>query len=281
MSQLLPVLRCAVPTLYAATVLLYGLTFLGRGEWTRRFARPAFWSTLAVHFLFLITFVWVNGRIPLAALPEVLTVVAFTTALAYFYVETRTNNTATGFFALGLAALLQFAASGRIALVQEVSPLLRQPAFGLHTGMTILGYSAFAVSAVYGFLFLLLYHELKSSRFGLIYRRLPALDVLAKMNIRSAVLGLASLSVGMVSGIVWASRLHPGFLSDPMFLMTVLVWLVYAGGILAHYSLGWRGKPTIYLTICGFVLMGAALAAVRVFLKSFHSFDVLTWNLLS
>ncbi len=63
--------------------------------------------------------------------------------------------------------------------------------FGLHAGMAILGYSAFAVSAIYGFLFLLLYHDLKSTHFGLIYRRLPSLDVLAKMNIRAAVLGLA------------------------------------------------------------------------------------------
>ncbi len=280
MNYLLPVLRCAVPSLYFLTLVLYGLRFLGRGERCARLARPAFCTVLGLHAFFLATFVAVHRRIPLAAAPEILTVIAFTTALAYFYVETRTGDLSTGFFLLGFSTLLQFAASGRIALDLEVPPLLRDPMFGLHTGMAILGYSAFAVSAIYGFLFLLLYHDLKSTRFGLIYRRLPPLDILGGMNIRAAVFGLASLTVAIGSGVIWAEKLHPGFVRDPMFLLTLLVWLIYAVCVFAYYRLGWRGKRAIYLSISGFVLMGLALIGVSGFLNSFHHFAdiVAPWN---
>jgi ABC-type uncharacterized transport system permease subunit len=220
----------------------------------------------------------VNRRIPLAVPAEVLTVVAFCTTLAYGYVETRTKNLSTGMFVLAFSTALQLAASGRIALQQEVPPLLRMPSFGLHTGTAILGYSAFAVSAIYGLLFLLLYHELKASRFGLIYRRLPPLEVLAAMNIRAAVLGLASLTIAILAGAFWASRLYPGFIADPMFIVTLLVWCVYALCVFAHYRLGWRGKRTIYLSISGFLLMGLGLVSANIFLRTFHRFDVVSWN---
>jgi ABC-type transport system involved in cytochrome c biogenesis permease subunit len=272
MNHLLPVFRCAVPTLYILTLLLYGLHFFGRGRAYARFARPALLTSLLVHLLYLTVFIVVHRRIPLAAAPEILTVVAFMTGVAYLYVETRTRNLATGVFLLGFTTLVQIASSGRIQLQLETPPLLRVPLFGLHAGAAIFGYSAFAVSAVYGVLFLLLYHDLKSTHFGLIYRRMPPLDVLCDMNIRAAAIGLASLTVAILAGVAWAMQIQPGFPRDPMFLITLVVWAIYAACVLAYYGFGWRGKRSIYLSITGFVLMGLTLVAVTLFRYSFHRF---------
>lgn len=277
MIHLLTVLRCAVPTLYVLSVVLYALRFLGRGERYSHLARPVFLFTLAVHLAFLAAFIATHRRIPLATAPEILTVIAFSTAAAYAYVETRTKNEMTGLFLVGFSMLLQFASSGRIALEGEVKPLLRVPLFGLHTLSAILGYSAFAVSAIYGVLFLLLYKELKSTHFGLVYRRLPPLEVLAKMNIRAAAFGFAALTLAIPVGIRWALQLYPGFMTDPMFLTTVFVWVIYAVCLVAHYLLGWRGHRTVYLSIGGFILMGVALVALNILLHSFHRFAGLAW----
>jgi HemX protein len=277
-NHVLPVFRCAVPTLYILTWALYGLHFLGKARPWARFARPTFIVTLAMHALYLADFILAHRRIPLASAPEILTVVAFMTGVAYFWVETHTRDLSTGAFLLGFTTLVQFASSGRIVLELQVPDLLRMPSFGIHTGAAILGYSAFAVSAIYGVLFLLLYHELKSTHFGLFYRRLPPLEVLGQMNIRAAVLGLGSLTVAIVAGAVWASRLYPGFARDPMFLMTLVVWAIYAATIFTWYRLGWRGKRAIYLSICGFVLMGLALVAASAFLHSFHRLGGAPWS---
>ncbi len=277
-NHILPVFRCAVPTLYIVALVLYGLQFLGKARHWAHLARPTLTVTLAIHALYLADFILAHRRIPLASAPEILTVVAFMTGVAYFWVETHTRDLSTGVFLLGFTTLVQFASSGRIVLDLQVPDLLRMPSFGIHTGAAILGYSAFAVSAIYGVLFLLLYHELKSTHFGLFYRRMPPLEVLGQMNIRAAVLGLGSLTLAIVAGVVWASRLYPGFARDPMFLITLVVWVIYAITIFAYYRLGWRGKRAIYLSICGFVLMGLALVAVSAFLHSFHRFGNLTWN---
>jgi ABC-type uncharacterized transport system permease subunit len=277
-NHILPVFRCAVPTLYIVTLALYGLHFFGKARRWAGFARPAFSVTLAIHALYLADFVLAHRRIPLASAPEVLTVVAFMTGIAYFWVETHTRDLSTGVFLLAFTTLVQFASSGRIVLDLQVSELLRMPLFGIHTGAAILGYSAFAVSAIYGALFLLLYHELKSTHFGLFYRRMPPLEVLGQMNIRAAVLGLGSLTVAIAAGVLWACRLYPGFARDPMFLFTLVVWVIYAATVFAWYRLGWRGKRAIYLSICGFVLMGLALVAVSAFVHSFHRFGSHTWT---
>lgn len=272
MIHLLPVLRCAVPTLYVLTTVLYGLRFFGRGGRLALHARQVFLATLALHLLFLLSFVIVHRRIPLGSGPEVMTVIACSTALAYGYVEMRTGNLSTGVFLLGFSTILQFASSGRIALRGADEPLLRNPWFALHALSAIFGYSAFAVSAIYGVLFLLLYRELKGKRFGRVYRRMPPLDILAKMNIGAAGFGFAILSVAITAGIFWAAHLYPGFFRDPMFLVTIVVWAIYALCILAHYRFGWRGHRTVYLSISGFVLMGLAMIAVSLFLKTFHRF---------
>ena len=183
MDLILPVLRCAVPSLYALTVIVYSVRFLGRGRRIRPITRWILPVTLASHLLFLAAFVAANGRIPLAAVSEILSVIAFMTALAYYTVEVATRDQSTGLFVLGFSALLQWTSSGQIALEREVPALLRNPAFGLHTATAILGYAAFAVSAIYGLLYLLLYHELKTNRFGRFYRRLPPLEILGRMTV--------------------------------------------------------------------------------------------------
>ncbi len=277
-DQMLPVFRCAVPTLYLGTLGLYLLHFFGRGRPWARFARPTLAVTLAMHALYIAAFILAHRRIPLASAPEILTVVAFMTGVAYFWVETHTRELSTGMFLLAFTTLVQIASSGRIVLDLQVPELLRRPSFGIHTGAVILGYSAFAVSAIYGVLFLLLYHELKSNRFGLFYRRMPPLEALSRMSIGAAVLGLGSLTVGIAAGVFWAARLYPGFARDPMFLVSLLIWAIYATTVFAYYRLGWRGKRAIYLSICGFLLMGLAVVAVVAFLHSFHRFGNLTWN---
>jgi HemX protein len=127
------------------------------------------------------------------------------------------------------------------------------------------------VSAIHGLLFLLLYHQLKSHRFGLIWRRLPSLELLASMSLRAAVLGLVFLTVTIVIGVLWATQRFPGFYGDSKFIMTLLVWFVYGIGIALHYWLGWSGRQTIFLSLVGFVLMVISMA-VRLWLPSFHGF---------
>ena len=109
-------------------------------------------------------------------------------------------------------------------------------------------------------------------RFGLVFQRLPPLDVLAKMSLRAAVLGVVFLAVTIGIGILWASQSFPGFYQDPKFILTVFVWMVYAIGISLHYGLGRGGRRTIYFSLVGFALIVLSVVAARLWLPSFHGF---------
>jgi hypothetical protein len=120
-----------------------------------------------------------------------MTMIAFAVAAVHLYIELTHKNQGAGVFVVGLVFVFQIIASAFMRPVTAANPILSSRLFGLHTGTAILGYSGFAVSAAYGMLFLLLYREIKASRFGRLYERLPSLDLLALMTIRAAAVGLA------------------------------------------------------------------------------------------
>jgi ABC-type uncharacterized transport system permease subunit len=137
----------------------------------------------------------------------------------------------------------------------------------------MLGLSGFTISAVYGFLYLLLYKDIKLNRFGLIFNRLPSLEVLERLSYLSAVIGFVLLTIAIVIGVIWLPKAFPNFsLSDPKIISSFFVWLLYGLGI-ASKSLGKiRGKKIVVLSIVGFVMAIMSTMISNFLAKSFHSF---------
>ncbi len=272
MQAILDLLRIVLPIAYAITLMNYIGIFLRDDPLARRIATPALIVTVILHAASIVLRGVIQHRHPIANPMESLTMIAFAVAVVHLSIELTHKNQGAGAFVIGLAFVFQLIASAFMRPVEVVNPILSSPLFGLHTGAAILGYSGFAVSAVYGVLFLLLYRELKASRFGRLYDRLPSLDLLTRMSIRAAALGLVCLTVAIAVGIVWSSRLGIDVWRDPKFVFTVLLWLVYAGCLGAHYALGWSGRRVVYVSLIGFTIMIFSMAVVHVLFRSFHSF---------
>lgn len=272
MNATLQLLNTLLPMLYAVAALAYALDFFREDPFAGRAARPLLLTVVALHGIYLALRTVAFGHPPLASFFEVMTATAFAVSVVYLYVETRSRTHKTGMFLLSFSFAFQTVSSAFVPTGVAFPSILRSSLFGVHTAAAVLGYAAFAVSAVYGILFLALYHDLKASRFGIVYRRLPPLDLLARMSVRAAVFGVASLAVTIVLGVVWASREFPGFERDPKFILSVVVWLVYAAAVLLHYGSAWRPRRTICAFLLGFSLMLLSAAAVRLWLHSFHGF---------
>jgi len=268
----LSLLNTLLPMLYAVAALAYVVDFFREDPLARKATRPLLAIVVALHAGYLALRTGLYEHIPLASVFEVMTTVAFAVALVYFYVEFRAKTHKTGMFLVSFSFVFQTVSSAFISNSGDFPEILRSPLFGVHTLSAVLGYTAFAVSAIYGLLYLLLYHDLKASRFGLVYRRLPSLDLLATMSLRAAVFGVVFLTVTIAIGMIWASQKFPGFYQDPKFIMTGLVWLVYTAGIALHYGLGWTGRRTIYFSLFGFGLIVFSMVAARLWLSSFHGF---------
>ncbi len=191
-------------------------------------------------------------RLPVTDVRSALSFYAFLVTLAFFFVYLRYRITSLGLFMLPLVFLLTLIA----ALHAERS--LDSSAFRggwllVHIGSTILGYTGFFLTFVAALMYLMQEKELKSKKPRRFYYRLPSLEVLDELYYRSLVFGLPFLSVGMVTGFVWATRTWKGpWELDPKILASLVTWLIYLVLFSTRVSGGWRGRRAAYGAIFGF-----------------------------
>jgi ABC-type uncharacterized transport system permease subunit len=269
-----PILELA-PTLllaaYGLVALDYGILFFSRARERRRptLALVAVWG---LHLAYLVALGRALGQLPAGIVPHVLSLVAFTLAGVYLLLEWWTGDRSTGFWTVLQVAGFQSLAVLLRGPVPAEHPYFREPLFGAHVFLALLGYTAFAVGASYGFLFLSLYHELKGRRFALFYGRLPPLQVLERMMSGALVVGFLGLTGSLATGM--ASMLSSGasaaWVRDPMILLTACTWLLYGAALLLRRARQWQGRQTALAALAGLVVIVGSLLVVGLMLPGFH-----------
>lgn len=272
MDTIVRLLTTVVPMAYLLAVVAYVFDFVGFHPAAARSARRLLNVALALHAAQLGLRGVLYVHVPLASGAEVMGTVAFAIAGVYLLVERRTGVERTGAFVIGAVWILQTLSTALLEPVTQFPALLRSPLFGLHTGSAVLGYAAFGLSAVYGVLSLQLHRALKRQRFGVIFNRLPSLDVLTRMSLSAAAVGVGFLGVAIVLGMIWASRTFPGFVFDPKVALTVAVWVAYLSVLVAYRWLKWSRRRAIGFLLAAFLLLVAAALATAFALPSFHAF---------
>lgn len=272
MVLLLEFLAVVLPLVYALLCGAYALVFFRDEPAVARALKPTLTTVLLLHALYVVLRIMLFRHFPLATVFESLTMIAFALVFVYWIIERIVRNQNTGVFVLGLVFLFQTVSSAFIGHEGPINPILRSAWFGIHTTTAVVGYAAFALSAVYGTLYLMLHHELKASRFGIIYGRLPSLDTLATMHERAVLVGLVALTGAVVVGIGWLPRVFGWMLTDPKVLLTVTIWVLYLLVVLAQ-RYGWMSRSRlIYVSIVGFIFLVFSTIAVNLWLHSFHAF---------
>ncbi len=259
--------------LYAGLTTVYGLTFFGDFPRLARLKTPALIVTVTLHCVYLIVRTFAFDHPPITSVFEIMTVLAASIAIGYTYIELRTKASATGFFILFLAFAFQTASSAFIRPRFDIPEYLHSIVLGFHVSAALLGYTAISLSAAYGFLYLMLYHEIKSSRFGLIYNRLPNLEMLETMSHRAEVFGFVALGVAIVIGVIWLPRVFHDFSYwDPKLVGTLVIWCLYALALGAKRRLGWQGRKTMIITLVAFCFVFLSMTVINLSLSGFHSF---------
>jgi ABC-type transport system involved in cytochrome c biogenesis permease subunit len=263
----------ALPVLYAFLVLLYGQTFFGTSVLAGRLQRPVLLLTLTVHAASLAVRTAAFDHPPITSVFEIMTLLAASMTLAYAYIEWRTGTRNTGFFILLLALAFQTVSSVFVRNPVGIPDYLHSLVLGFHVSAALLGYTAISLSAVYGFLYLMLYHEIKSTRFGLIYNRLPNLEMLETMSHKAEVFGFISLTIAIAIGVVWLPRVFKQFsYLDPKLVGTLAIWVMYAVGLGAKRKLGWQGRKMMVISLVAFGFVFLSMTVVNLYLSGFHSF---------
>ena len=98
-------------------------------------------------------------------------------------------------------------------------------------------------------------------------------EVCDDLAYKSLAIGFPLITLGIVSGALWAQALSGiTWIRDVKVLLSFVTWFVYL--FLIHYRLiaGWRGKKAAYLAIVGFVGVLLTFLAVNPFGSGFHTF---------
>ncbi len=279
MLSALKLLNILLPLGYLLAVLAYLIVFVEGTEWAKKRATPLTATVAALHFVYLLLCTLAFQHVPVANAWEGFTFIAFAMAVIYLALELRWKDQATGIFLLVPVLFFQVLSSAFVTHSREVDPILRSPLFGIHVTAALLGYVALSVAAVYGTMYALLYRELKKHRVGLIFRRLPNLETLSRLNMGAVLFGWVALTLAIIWGSIWAGHLTSAgelqgtFYTDPKFLLTVVLWVLYGLTLGGRYLLRWPNRQLAYLSMVAFFLMVSSSLAVNLFLPSFHQFS--------
>src|SRR5207245_9423565 len=111
----------------------------------------------------------------------------------------------------------------------------------------------------------------KARRTPVVLCYLPSLETLDRVNYRCLVWGLILLTLGIVSGIVWAHTAWGRFWSsDPKLVFSLVTWGIYVILLQGRMTAGWRGRWAATLTIAGFAVILISLVGVNVLALGQH-----------
>jgi len=117
-----------------------------------------------------------------------------------------------------------------------------------------------------GLMYLIQERQLKSRHPGRLTFRLPPLELLDDVAVKSVLFGFPLLTLAMISGSAWAEHVRGTFFTlRPREIWSILSWLIYAGLLYARVSAGWRGRKAAVLAILGFCFVLFAFLGVRCF----------------
>jgi ABC-type uncharacterized transport system permease subunit len=265
--------------LYAVAGVAYAVQFARRTFGSSRVA-----TVLLVLAAFAHTFVigmetMRVSHVPFASATSAISTFVWLLALSYLYLELTTGERAMGVFILPLLVALQ-AIPAASPTLEPRSAILESPWFGVHVSSLLFAYASFALAAVLGITYVLQFKEIKAKQLGFFYARLPSLNVLDEMNLRAVKIGWVFLTVGLITGGIWASQLQPSgdprvtamSFGDPKIFVAVLCWAVYSFELFAQRAIGWRGRRAAWLSAVGFGIVLLNLVPVSYFFTTSHNF---------
>ncbi len=259
------VLLCLAVLLYAVGTLHYLLHVVAKRAILGVVATAATLAGLGFHTLSLAVRLYSLGRPPLGSPSDSLSFFAWAVALIYLIVEFRYHDRIMGAFALPIVLLAGSAAAALPERLAGLGPKVQGLGLWVHVALAVFGNAAFALTACAGLMYLIQERQLKSRHPGGMHFRLPPLEVLDDVGVKSILFGFPLLTLGLITGSIWAEHVRGSLFSwRPREVLSVVSWLIYAGLLYARVSAGWRGRKAAVLAILGFCLVLSAFLGVKI-----------------
>lgn len=213
------------------------------------------------------------GHAPFSNMYESLVFFSWIICLFYIIIEKKYGNRIIGAFVTPLAffALAYASLSPNISdRIQPLLPALQSNWLIAHVIACFIGYAAFALAFAISFMYLFkgTDKEGKNSFLALF----PSSEILNEVNYQLIIFGFLFLTVGIITGAVWANSAWGRYWGwDPKETWSLITWFIYAMLLHARMMRGWDGKRIAYLSILGFIAVLFTYFGVN-YLPGLHSY---------
>ena len=254
-------------------------------------------STFLVFFsnvLFALTllFRWIgDGYFPLSNLYESLIFLSWSISSIHLFLENKTKSRVIG----SIAAPILFLISGFSSLtlpieMQKALPLvpsLQSNWLMMHVSMMMVSYATLIIGSLFSILYLAFDNFVSQDSKLAIQNlnnkiinqssnnssKISLLEIVDTWSYRIIGLGFPFLTIGIISGAVWANEAWGSYWSwDPKETWALITWLVFAIYLHSRLLKGWQGKKAAFLGSCGFFVIWICYLGVNFLGKGLHSY---------
>ncbi len=288
----LPVLACLL--LFFAMITYWCSLYLSKNNFLFSLGKRLI---LFSNILFALTLLlrWISENyFPLSNLYESLIFLSWGISTIHLFVESQTKSRLIGsisspilFFLAGFSSLtLPIDMQKSLPLV----PSLQSNWLMMHVSMMMISYATLIIGSLFSILYLSFSFFLKDlsvikpipvsssidSSSVLQNVNLPKVSLLQTIDLwsyRIIGLGFPFLTLGIISGAVWANEAWGSYWSwDPKETWALITWLVFAAYLHTRITKSWQGKGPAILASVGFIVVWVCYLGVNFLGKGLHSY---------
>lgn len=213
------------------------------------------------HITALVEFARAYGQMPFTGLGPSLSLAGALLAATLLCVELFAREVSLTLFAAPLAALATTLAAVAGLVPGRGTPGAQGAWLGAHIVLSFLGIAAFTTAAAAGTMYLVERRELKSRRFGAVFRFFPPLETLDRVNHVAAVAGWLSLTLGVVLAVTYSVAYRDVAMAQMVWGFAA--WLAVTTLTVGRVLRGWQARRAAVVSSVLFCVVMLLYVAVR------------------
>jgi cytochrome c-type biogenesis protein CcsB len=236
---------------------------------------------------------WVGeGYFPLSNLYESLIFLSWGISALHLVIESKTKSRLIGSISVPILFFLSgFSSLTLPTEMQKALPLvpsLQSNWLMMHVSMMMVSYATLILGSLLSLLYLAFTFFKKRNNNQLVtqgengqvsvetsidYSKVSLLQTIDTWSYRIIGLGFPFLTIGIISGAVWANEAWGSYWSwDPKETWALITWLVFAIYLHSRLLKGWQGEKAAAIGSCGFFVIWICYLGVNFLGKGLHSY---------
>ena len=164
MKVLSQVISYSLPVLYLVVIYIYYLIFSEKNKSLVNKTTPILLFLVVCHLIEIVTRNIAIGSMPLSTTHDAYAFIAFSVLVVYMISELGLENRGAGLFILPFAMVFEMLSAFNMSWEPETNDLLANKTFIVHASMSITGYTALSLAAIYSLMYIIQNNNLKKRK---------------------------------------------------------------------------------------------------------------------